>query len=400
MKIDVKYLQKRSKGGWRYRRKVPDALRLALGKREIIFGLGSTETKAIKNYPVAHAKAERVLREAELRLNAPTPQHPRTETALGLFETAQKAVRDFGLDAQWEGVTCEDDPEYIARSVIAETIAAQYPVDDSGYPLGMADKDAAVLQALMLGKQQARPDPTIQDAKDLYLKEKVGDDEKKKNQLNHVFGFVSAAIGLERTISSLRREDAKEVLQHLMEGRSSATVDRYLNTIRAVFNYAIEELDLSPVRNRFLNLHAPKADAAEPERRKKKPFPDEAVTATRQRIERSGSEELLLIWRLLEGTGARLAEVTGLRTADLNLTAAVPHMIVEWHEKRRIKNIVSRRSVPLVGDALEAAKIAAGRASNRCQSARNIDPLSASNIDPSYRRSALGLPGAGRGCIG
>ena len=35
-----------------------------------------------------------------------------------------------------------------------------------------------------------------------------------------------------------------------------------------------------------------------------------------------------------------------------------------------------------------------------CQSARNIDPLSASNIDPSYRRSALGLPGAGRGCIG
>ena len=36
----------------------------------------------------------------------------------------------------------------------------------------------------------------------------------------------------------------------------------------------------------------------------------------------------------------------------------------------------------------------------QCQSARNIDPLSASNIDPSYRRSALGLPGAGRGCIG
>lgn len=37
---------------------------------------------------------------------------------------------------------------------------------------------------------------------------------------------------------------------------------------------------------------------------------------------------------------------------------------------------------------------------DHCQPARNVAPLSASNIHPPCRRSALGLPGAGRGCRG
>ena len=41
---------------------------------------------------------------------------------------------------------------------------------------------------------------------------------------------------------------------------------------------------------------------------------------------------------------------------DVNLIHAIPHIVVEWHDNRRIKNKVSRRRVPLIGDALAAAQ--------------------------------------------
>ena len=67
-------------------------------------------------------------------------------------------------------------------------------------------------------------------------------------------------------------------------------------------------------------------------------------------------DELKLIWRLLEATGCRLSEITGLRTIDVVTDTDIPHIDVEWHEERRVKTEVSRRKVPLIGDALVAAQ--------------------------------------------
>ena len=63
-----------------------------------------------------------------------------------------------------------------------------------------------------------------------------------------------------------------------------------------------------------------------------------------------------MIWRILEGTGCRLAEVTGLRVEDVNTDGPLPSIRVRWHEERRVKTKTSMRTVPLVGDTLEAAK--------------------------------------------
>nr|WP_244734753.1 tyrosine-type recombinase/integrase [Mesorhizobium sp. 113-1-2] len=59
---------------------------------------------------------------------------------------------------------------------------------------------------------------------------------------------------------------------------------------------------------------------------------------------------------MLEGTGCRLAEVAGLRVTDVHLDHTIPHITVEWHDDRRIKNAVSRRNVPLIATALDNAK--------------------------------------------
>lgn len=76
----------------------------------------------------------------------------------------------------------------------------------------------------------------------------------------------------------------------------------------------------------------------------------------RKRILGNAKRDLALIWRLLEGTGCRVAEVVGLRVEDVVTDGDFPHIVVTWHEDRRVKTQSSRRSVPLVGDALDAAK--------------------------------------------
>ena len=83
------------------------------------------------------------------------------------------------------------------------------------------------------------------------------------------------------------------------------------------------------------------------------PFPDEALPLVRARL----TGPRLLIWRILEGTGCRLAEVTGLTVDDVrDLDGEQPYLDIRPHPHRRLKNKSSVRRVPLIGDALDAAK--------------------------------------------
>jgi integrase len=64
---------------------------------------------------------------------------------------------------------------------------------------------------------------------------------------------------------------------------------------------------------------------------------------------------------LLQWTGARLGEITGLRAQDVKLKAAVPHLVIEPHEARELKNEESACRVPLHPQVIEAAqRVAAG----------------------------------------
>jgi len=364
MKVDVQYLQKRGKAGWRYRRKIPKHLRAAFdNKLEIVIPLGRSETEALRKYPKVDAEVDRRLVAAARPQPTQLTMEPITE--LERFQWAARHVRSFHLDPEWTGPESDTDPEAIARDVIADSILAKYPQReieedpesaDYGYPRNIGSKDAAVLQMLGNRGRAVQPEPTLEDARKLYLKEKVRDDKKKTNQLAQIFGHIEKAIGKDRKLSSLRREDAKELRDYMFDGRSAATVDRYLNTVRAMIGHAIKEYDLAGLRNPFIGLKVEAKDKAEPDRRKKRGYTDAELEKARGQVLGSARDDIRHIWRILEGTGCRLAEVTGLRTIDVKLDHAVPHIDVEWHEDRRVKTSVSRRKVPLLGNALEAAK--------------------------------------------
>ncbi len=352
MLVDVRYLQRRG-NAWRYRRKVPADLRPDVGKREILLPLGKTESDALRRYPKAHADAERILKEASrsrAREARPTP--------LDIYNAAHAHVSELGFSPTWGEWSEEDDQEGIARSVIADQIIGRYRLDDEGDPVDVKPLDEAILRALYNGVRDKRPAPTLEDARRLYLKESVKDNAKRRMQLDLVFKLMSEVVRLDRPIASLRREDARNVRDHMLEGRSPESVERYLNTVRAVLNLAIKEMDLEHqgVTNPFMKLPVARGDQAIPDRRKRDVFTNEELARVQAHIVASCRHDLQLIWRLMRNTGCRLAEITGLRVQDVRLDHEIPHVAIEWHERRRVKTMSSRRLVPLLGDALDAAR--------------------------------------------
>ena len=62
------------------------------------------------------------------------------------------------------------------------------------------------------------------------------------------------------------------------------------------------------------------------------------------------------IIHILINTGARPNELAGLAVEDIILNAEIPHIKIRPNEHRAIKNRSSRRDIPLIGVALEAAE--------------------------------------------
>jgi integrase len=71
---------------------------------------------------------------------------------------------------------------------------------------------------------------------------------------------------------------------------------------------------------------------------------------------RAKDDDVRWLLGMVADTGARLAEITGLTLNDIDLDAETPHIVIKRHPWRALKNAGSARSVPLVGQALWAAK--------------------------------------------
>ncbi|MBX5063192.1 site-specific integrase [Rhizobium lentis] len=138
--------------------------------------------------------------------------------------------------------------------------------------------------------------------------------------------------------------------------RKPESVERYLNTVRAIINMAIKEFDLE-CGNPFMGLEV-KKDPTATKKSKRDPLPAEVLRKVTERIHGHAGEEVQIIWDLLAGTGCRPQEVTGLRAEDVRVDSPIPHIRIEWHDHRRVKDEITQRWVPLVGKALDAAKTA------------------------------------------
>ncbi|RWA58134.1 site-specific integrase [Mesorhizobium sp.] len=340
MQIDLPYVQQPSgKKHFRYRRKVPGFLQQALGKTEIVKPLGSTHAEVLRHYDRVHKEAEA---EIKVAMRGKTKKISE-KTALEKYQWATRQVAEWGpMD-----------------EATADALADH--LEETGQP--------ELYRALVVPDRKA-PAPTLADAVKLYLKDRVeatADETKKQQRIERVQGHVVKALKRgDPQIRSFTRADAREVRDHMLTEKPTpapSTVHRYLNDLRAILNHATKEMDelrgwLSP----FNGLEVRKDTLAKEDR---KSFTDGQLTATRARVLGHASEDLQRVWRMLERTGCRLAEVTGLMVEDVHPEGECPYLDLRFLPHRRLKNAGSVRRVPLVGDALKAAQEAREAAGDR-----------------------------------
>lgn len=347
--VKLKHVDRTDSGGWRYRRRIPTPLVETIGRVWFRhYFEAKTEAALVGEYPKAEAAFSKLVKEAKDSLSSVETQSPREAWFAAKVEADAMTAGVVGLE--------NDEDDYDRREVVAESLR------------GVAGK-ALTITALMDPERPA-PAHALQDARNIYLRERLGDDEDGRKRLDRVFKRVEEALGdlTKLPLSGLKREHARKVRDFMLQSRkrngdllSPATVERELNLVTAVISLALREFDLAgEVANPFekLPVGAGGKEALQNESDKRDPLPADVIKAMRERLS-SGAvrlPEIRLIWRMLEGTGCRMSEVTGLLVDDVDIASDLPSIRVKWNEDRRLKTQVSIRSVPLVGDALEAAK--------------------------------------------
>jgi len=129
-----------------------------------------------------------------------------------------------------------------------------------------------------------------------------------------------------------------------------SSVGRVLNSIRAIFNFAISEYALD-FKNPFLGMYFDKSAGVS----KRPPIPIADIRKVQQQC-RLMDDELRWLVALVSDTGMRLAEGAGLLKSDIILSADIPYISLKPHLWRPLKTSGSQRDIPLVGDSLWAAQ--------------------------------------------
>ena len=366
MGLVLKYLERTKSGKWQYRRRVPKAVSAIITDREFKKVLGETEREALAAYPRHHAKVENEIAEAKLG-------RVRSDAASGAKATEREAYVE-ALRRRADLVAAGVSPDDLALT--ADSMAEAYPHGWDYEPEGVPPVERHTINLLRLGPERYRaPVATLGDARKLYLKEHVRADDPATDRravgfVNRVVDAAIAVIGRDPELPSITREDARKVRDEMLdrvkvtgkgigEKVSASTVGRELAVLSAVINFGIKEFDLqAAAENRFQDLPVAKVARGRGQKagEKRDPFPSDVLASVRTQVLSASKPSLQLIWRILEGTGCRLAEVTGLTVDDVDVSGTFPHIRVTWNEVRDLKTATSRRAVPLVGDALAAAK--------------------------------------------
>lgn len=184
--------------------------------------------------------------------------------------------------------------------------------------------------------------------KHLYFYPKRAEDSQFDRSVNR---FLK--INGDMPINQYRREHGNAFVRDLIEsGVKSATVKRYLNQLRPIFNTAITELEI-PMANPLQTMKIP--ETGEDQDQSRKPFTLAQMQTIQERC-RQVDDQRRWVLSIISDTGARLSEVAGLLRSEVVVGVDIPHIIIQPNKLRGLKTKTSHRIVPLVGEALWAAK--------------------------------------------
>jgi integrase len=250
-------------------------------------------------------------------------------------------------------VISEETGADFERDRILEEAATREGVDQFGHPKQLTLEENLRLTALSSGKPPKVP-LKISDAYQIYRSKHLNGRPDKASE-TAVAQLIEFAGDI--PLEMITRTKAAEWLDHLMtdRGQSNETLRRRIGAMKAIVNFVINR-DLHEDVNPFAKLKPPKAAKRPGERL---PFHTVHLEAIDRYLASSNVRpETRQIVALLKLTGCRPSEIAGLKAEDLSLESGLPFLFVRWTEERRLKNEESTRRVPLIGEALDAAKAA------------------------------------------
>lgn len=301
-------------------------------------------------------------------------EYAETVEALGDLnrrDLATGAQSAFTKDEAREVLTWDDVNIKLAETspswpkVINAVLKASVRANDAKRRRNIGDVVETPRAPAPISQAKAIAPPSLQDARDFYVKERVAGDEFTRNKniqrVDRLVRYIHEALKDVPALPDWTPKDAYKVRDYLLDDKKMkpATVRRELNTAKGIFSLYRDRL-LRGLDNPFSRMELPASTVSDKDSRD--PLSTEQIAAIRKLVVAQSNPELGLIWRLLESTGCRLAEITGLRKVDVVVDGELPHLRIVSHPRRSLKTQSSIRDVPLVGDGLAAAKEALSRA--------------------------------------
>ena len=316
MGLSLKYIIQTKAGTWHYRRRVPKAAQTAFPQSEFKRLLGDTRREALRNWLHVHAEFERLTNSDKRspKESFANEQHSSPDTA---------PFEQYITSPSQDHISTKQTPKPPLKGIVTEHY-----------------------------------EPTLAGAKQLYLQERIIGDINERHKiarLERVMTHLHAIIKPDCPLSQITRKDAREVRDRMLTALNMTpiTVKRYLCDVSAMVNLGLREFDIRESINPFLNLPI-KIDTVAREERD--PLPVEVLTAMQERLSTHAAPDIRNIWQMVEGTGCRLGEVTGLLRSDVHIDGDIPYIDLVFHAHRRLKTNGSIRRVPLVGSALKATQ--------------------------------------------
>ena len=194
--------------------------------------------------------------------------------------------------------------------------------------------------------------PFLLDALEVYFEQKGKGRPKTfrvaaERSCNYLIGLCG-----NKPLSDYTRQDALQFRDWLVaRGLTGSSVTRNFSYLKAVINFALSEYALD-VRNPFIGVyHDRKAGVLV-----RKPIPIDDIRNIQSEC-RAINDDMRWLIALISDTGMRLAEGAGLLKQDfIGLDTDLPYVRVTKHPWRNLKTASSERKVPLVGEALWAAR--------------------------------------------
>jgi integrase len=219
--------------------------------------------------------------------------------------------------------------------------------------IGMSLVRDSSSSSLKVDTKQPQSDcPSLLDALEVYLEQKGKGRPKTfrvaaERSCNYLIGLCG-----NKPLSGYTRQDALQFRDWLVaRGLTGSSITRNFSYLKAVINFALSEYALD-IRNPFVGIYHDRSAGV----LVRKPIPMEAIRNVQSECHAIDDDMRWLI-ALISDTGMRLAEGAGLLKQDfVGLDTDLPYVRVTKHPWRNLKTSSSERNIPLVGEALWAAK--------------------------------------------